>query len=335
MTFHPDSLPDLSGKVWIVTGGNSGVFVSQFSLHLDPIQGSQVYRGYGTVSRLAEHGAHIYMCARSPTKASNAIAEIKTLYPKANISLLETDHNSLSSVVSAANNFLSKETTLHGLINNAGIMGTPLEITRDGYEAQWQTNYLAHWVFTSHLLPIMLRTSKSLPPGSVRVVNVSSSGHFWAPKGGINLADTSVASKSNMNRYGQSKLANILHAKTLNKVHGPSSPTSKAGHGEIWTSAVDPGLVKSGLASKIAEPEWWMKLTGPMASLGLQQDADTGARSSLFCAASPDMKAEQSGTYFQQNASAGWQSCSAKDMILAAKLEDWTKVEMAKGNWVD
>ncbi|TVY86836.1 hypothetical protein LAWI1_G006846, partial [Lachnellula willkommii] len=86
--------------------------------------------------------------------------------------------------------------------------------------------------------------------------------------------------------------------------------------------------------SKIAEPEWWMNLTGPLASLGLQQDADTGARTSLFCAASPDMKVEQSGTYFQQIAGAGWQSCSAKDMVLAAKLEDWTKAEMAKGNWV-
>ena len=190
------------------------------SLLLYPIQGLRVCRGYGTVSRLAEHGAHIYMCARSPTKASEAIAEIKLIYPKANITLLEMDHNNLSSVVSAANNFLSKETTLHGLVNNAGIMATPLEITKDGYEAQWQTNYLAHWVFTSYLLPIMLRTSKLLPPGSVRVVNISSSGHFWAPKGGINFADTSLTGNSNMNRYGQSKLANILHAKTLNKLYG-------------------------------------------------------------------------------------------------------------------
>jgi NAD(P)-dependent dehydrogenase (short-subunit alcohol dehydrogenase family) len=113
------------------------------------------------------------MGARSPEKASDAITSIKTLYPNANITLLEMDHKSLSSVISAANLFLSKETSLHGLVNNAGIMATPFEMTKDGHEAQWQTNYLAHWVFTYHLLPILLSTSKTLPPGSVRIVNLT------------------------------------------------------------------------------------------------------------------------------------------------------------------
>jgi hypothetical protein len=120
------------------------------------------------------------------------------------------------------------------------------------------------------------------------------------------------------------------------KLAGPSSATSKAVNCEIWTSAVHPGLVKSGLSNGIETREWWMKITFVIAgSLGIQQDTDTGARTSIFCAASPGMKAEQSGTYFQQIAGAGWQSCAAKDMDLAAKLEDWTKVEMAKGNWIN
>lgn len=130
------------------------------------------------------------------------------------------DHTDLSTVVSAANTFLSKEPVLHGLVNNAGIMATPFELTTDAYEAQWQTNYLAHWVLTSRLLPILLSTSKTLTPGSIRIVNVSSVGQFWAPKGGVDFADTSLAGKTNMNRYGQFKLANVLHAKTLNKVYG-------------------------------------------------------------------------------------------------------------------
>jgi NAD(P)-dependent dehydrogenase (short-subunit alcohol dehydrogenase family) len=148
------------------------------------------------------------MCARSPSKATAAITSIKALYPKSNITLLEMDHTSLSSVVSAAKLFLSKETALHGLVNNAGIMATPFEMTKDGHEAQWQTNYLAHWVFTHCLLPLMLSTSKTLPLGSVRLVNLTSGGHFMAPKGGINFADTSLPNKAG-SRYGQSKLANV------------------------------------------------------------------------------------------------------------------------------
>lgn len=121
----------------------------------------------------------VLMCiwgVRSITKGDDAIATIKKTSPKAHISILEMDHTSLTSVISAVNLFLSKEKVLHGLVNNAGIMATPFEMTADGHEAQWQTNYLAHWVLTSHLLPLMLDTSKSLPPGSVRIMNLTSGG---------------------------------------------------------------------------------------------------------------------------------------------------------------
>ncbi|KAI0502715.1 hypothetical protein F5B22DRAFT_104089, partial [Xylaria bambusicola] len=153
MAFHPDTLPDLNGKVFIVTGGNSGI-------------------GYHTVAHLAEHGAHVYMCARSPEKGTVAIASIKKIHPAANINLLQMDLADLASVVAAAKCFLALEPALHGLVNNAGIMATPFEMTKDGHEAQWQTNYLGHWVFTKHLLPLMLQTAKTLTPGSVRIVNL-------------------------------------------------------------------------------------------------------------------------------------------------------------------
>jgi NAD(P)-dependent dehydrogenase (short-subunit alcohol dehydrogenase family) len=122
------------------------------------------------------------MGARSVSKGSAAIAAIKERWPKSNVTLLEMDHMPLSSVVAAAEIFRSKEKSLHGLVNNAGIMATPFEMSKDGHEAQWQTNYLAHWVFTSHLLPLLLNTSKTLTSGSVRVVNLTSGGHFMAPR---------------------------------------------------------------------------------------------------------------------------------------------------------
>jgi NAD(P)-dependent dehydrogenase (short-subunit alcohol dehydrogenase family) len=245
------------------------------------------------------------------------------------------DHLSLSTVVSAARLVLSKETVLHGLINNAGIMSTPFEMTKDGYEAQWQTNYLAHWVFTSHLLPLMLNTAKTLPPGSVRIVNLSSSGHYSAPKGGINFTDTSLPNGGGMARYGQSKLANILHAKTINKLHGPGSPDSQVGNGELWTAIVHPGFVDSQIGVGAELPRVVQVVAALYGAVGGRMDADRGSWTSVFCAASSDMKREQSGTYFQRIAEAGWQSKMAKDMDLAAKLEEWTQEEMIRGGWVD
>lgn len=241
------------------------------------------------------------------------------------------DHLSLSSVVAAAKQFLSREDALHGLVNNAGIMATPFEMTKDGYEAQWQTNYLAHWVFTSHLLPLMLKTSKGT--GSVRIVNLSSSGHYSAPKGGVDFNDTSLSNASPMTRYGQSKLANVLHAKTLSKDYGPSSASSKAGNGEIWTAIVHPGLVDSQLGAHAELPSYMRTIFGWYGSLGGRYDADKGSWTSVFCAASPEATQYESGTYFQRIAKPGWQSSMAKDMTLAAKLEEWTVEEMRKGGW--
>jgi NAD(P)-dependent dehydrogenase (short-subunit alcohol dehydrogenase family) len=128
------------------------------------------YRGYGTVARLAEHGAHVYMCARSPTKASDAIAGIKKLYPKANITLLEMDHNNLSSVVSAANIFLSKETALHGLVNKPESWPLPSKCQRmdtrlNGKPIIWHTG-------SSHLTSCL--SCSELRNRSRRVASASS-----------------------------------------------------------------------------------------------------------------------------------------------------------------
>ncbi|KAK9489243.1 hypothetical protein V1508DRAFT_401043 [Lipomyces doorenjongii] len=74
------------------------------------------------------------MCARSPEKGTAAIANIKKMHPSANVDLLQMDHINLTSVVAATKHFLTLETALHGLVNNAGIMATPFEMTKDGHE---------------------------------------------------------------------------------------------------------------------------------------------------------------------------------------------------------
>lgn len=272
------------------------------------------------------------MCARSLKKGTAAIADIKKMHPLANIDVLEMDLMDLASVVAAAKHFLALEIALHGLVNNAGIMATPFEMTKDGYEAQWQTNYLSHWVFTEHLLPLMLRTAKTLPPGSVRIVNLTSSGHLSAPKGGINFEDLSLKDSGPWPRYGQSKLANILHTKTLHKTYGPGSPSALNGQGEIWVSSVHPGMVETNLATSVGESGCVMTSAFSVFRMfGLIWPADKGSWTSLFCAASQDMKAEQSGTYQEIHRRFGeprWQSGAAKDEKLAERLEDWTREAM-------
>ncbi|KAF4945900.1 hypothetical protein FSARC_14328 [Fusarium sarcochroum] len=316
MTFHPDSLPDLNGKVFIVTGGNSGM-------------------GYYTVSHLAAHGAHVYMCSRSLEKGTEAIANIKQTHPSANIDLLQMDLMNLTSVVAAAKHFLTLETSLHCLVNNAGIMAAPFEMTKDEHEAQWQTNYLAHWVFTEHLLPVMLKTSKTLPPGSVRIVNLTSSGHLNAPKGGINFEDPSLKDQDSWQRYGQSKLANILHTKTLHKMYGPGSQNNE---GEIWVSSVHPGLVDTNLTTTVEPSQTGvLSFISALRVFRLFWSADKGSWNSLFCAASQDMKAEQSGMYleiFHRCAEPWWESSAAKDEQLAENLDKWTRDVMSKEGWV-
>lgn len=247
------------------------------------------------------------------------------------------DHMSLTTVVSAAKEFLSKETALHGLVNNAGIMAVPHEMTGDGFDIQWQTNYIAHWVFTSHLLPTMLSTSKISPPGSVRIVNVSSGGHMMAPKQGINFADTSLSADTAIIRYGQSKLANILHARSLHKRYGPGSENSKAKEGEIWTSSIQPGVVQTNLDGNASQMPTFMRgATFVINALGGRWPADKGSWTNVFCVASPDMTADQSGICFERIAkpSGMLQSAHSKDMELAERLEEWTKKEMTKGGWI-
>ncbi|GKT72685.1 short-chain dehydrogenase protein [Colletotrichum tofieldiae] len=278
------------------------------------------------------------MCARSQEKGAAAIAKIKQIHPSANIDLLKVDLMDLASVVAAAKHFLTLETALHGLVNNAGIMATPFEMTKDGHEAQWQTNYLAHWVLTEHLLPLMLQTAKTLPPGSVRIVNLTSSGHLGAPKDGINFKDLSLKLSSPWSRYGQSKLANILHTKTLHETYGPGSTRAQNQEGEIWVSSVHPGLVETNLATSVGESgSGFMGVFSVLRMFGLVWPADKGSWTGLFCAASRDMKAEQSGTYFEIFRRFGeprWQSGAAKDETLAKRLGEWTGEMMRKEGWV-
>ncbi|KAF4633028.1 hypothetical protein G7Y89_g5100 [Cudoniella acicularis] len=303
-SFHPSTLPDLTDKVFLVTGGNAGI-------------------GYQTILHLAQRNASIYMGCRSESKGKAAVSSIKDLVPTANIQLLILDHMDLSSVAAAAQDFIRRETKLHVIVNNAGIMAVPFEMSKDGYESQWQTNYMSHFLLTELLLPILLATAKVSKPGDVRVVNVTSVGHsHFAPKSGIEFDDINQEQGGVWSRYGMSKLANILHEKELNRLYGPNGV--KKGDGEIWTAAVHPGNIYTDLAKNASYFGMTSPLIGKLLNLlGVFIPVDQGAYTSVFCAASADMKKNMSGEYFVPLGKLSKPSKNAQNLEMAAKLWDW------------
>ena len=193
--------------------------------------------GLETCRQLAKHNPHIYLAARTPSKAESAIADIKATVPNANVTFLELDLASLDSVKKAADTFNAKADRLDVLINNAGVMALPASTTKDGYEIQFGTNHIGHFFFTKLIMPTLQRTAEG--NSDVRIVNLSSEGHRLPPKGGLALKDahSDMASYSTWVRYGQSKLANILFTRELARRY-PA----------IKSFAVHPGGIETGLS---------------------------------------------------------------------------------------
>jgi retinol dehydrogenase 12 len=290
-------VPDLSGKVCFVTGGNTGL-------------------GKQTVLDLAKHNpSHIYFTARSPEKGKEAIDDIRATVPNAQITCLKVDFNSLASVRDAAQAFLTSiqqldiDPKLDILILNAGIMCFPPGLTSDGYEIQFGTNHMAHALLTKLLLPTMLRAPKP------RLVVLASDLQSDAPAEGIQL-DSVKTTQEHINtrvRYGQSKLANILFVKAMGKRYP-----------QIVSAATHPGIFKTNLQTSMKENNALInglaKVVGPL----LLGDASQGTRNQLWAATHAEVK---SGEYYVPVGKVG--KCKfTGDHRLADRLWDWTENEL-------
>ena len=144
-------IPDQSGRVAIVTGANTGL-------------------GYHTAAALAQTGAHVVLAVRNLEKGNLALARIVAAHPDADVTLQELDLSSLDSVRAAATALRKAYPRIDLLINNAGVMWTPKQLTADGFEMQFGTNHLGHFALTGLLLDNLL------PVRGSRVVTVSSIG---------------------------------------------------------------------------------------------------------------------------------------------------------------
>ena len=180
-----NNIPDLTGKVIIVTGGNSGL-------------------GYEAVKAFAAKGAEVIMASRNAQKAETATAEIMKENPFGKVIVMELDLGSLDSVKNFATAFKKQYERLDILLNNAGIMMTPYQLTKDGFESQLGTNHLGHFALTGLLIKIINST-----PGS-RIVNVSSIAHKKGKFDFNDLLYDNGKSYDPMKAYQRSKIANLL-----------------------------------------------------------------------------------------------------------------------------
>lgn len=316
LNWSPSSLPPLNGRTYIVTGGNTGI-------------------GYWTVHHLAQHGATVYMTCRTTEKATAALSSLRTSIQSANPSAstspdirpVTMDLMSLSAVRDAANKILAEAPSLHGVVNSAGIMATPYAMSEDGYESQFQTNYLSHWLLTYLVLPLLESTAarEEEPAGAVRVVNVSSMGHAAAPKEGVNFADTALAQSLTFRRYGQSKLANILHAKSLHARYSGGNAANK-----IWALSLHPGNVDTQLNTRSVGSA----LVPVLRCFGVYITPEEGSYNSLWAVASPAVTADMSGEYFVPVGVKKEPSKLARDAQLADRLWKWTEQEMRSKGFI-
>ncbi len=274
--------------------------------------------GKESVIQLAKHNpSRLILAARTPAKAEAAIEEIKNVVPSANVTYLKLDLCSFKSISAAAQEFKSQSSRLDILMNNAGIMATPLAETEDGYESQFGTNHMGHALFTKLLLPTLLDTAKE-EGSDVRIVNLSSEGHNLAPRPqGIIFDKTELEKQGPWARYGQSKLANILFTKELASRY--PSITSVAIHpGVIMTDLYAPNQ-QSNMLMKYA-----LKIVGPL----FMADIRTGALNQLWGAAGKKSEVV-SGGYYTPVAKAGSGSKWAQKKDLAQELWAWTERELA------
>ncbi|KAL5098494.1 hypothetical protein RYX36_002821 [Vicia faba] len=187
---------DGTGLTAIITGTTNGI-------------------GTETARVLALRGVHVIMGVRNLIAGKNIREEILKEIPTAKIDVMELDLSSMASVRKFASDFNSSALPLNILINNAGICAPVFTLSKDNIELQFATNYLGHFLLTNLLLDTMKKTSSESNKEG-RIVNVSSEGHSYTyPEGIIFDKINDESSYQRWKAYGQSKLANVLHANEL------------------------------------------------------------------------------------------------------------------------
>ncbi|OBB73747.1 SDR family oxidoreductase [Mycobacterium sp. 852014-52144_SCH5372336] len=261
-------VPDLSGRLAVVTGANSGL-------------------GFGLARELSAAGADVILAVRNHAKGEAAIAQIRRAVPRASTRIAQLDLASLESVAALGEQLTAEGRPIDILINNAGVMTPPQrQTTDDNFELQFGANHLGHFALTGHLLP-RLRAAEA-----ARVVTVSS---IAATQRGLTFDDPNAEQGYRPIRsYGMAKLAQLMFAKELDQ-------RSRAHGWGVMSNAAHPGLSKTNLLSGASygrdKPTLNARLTRATWRLlpFMWLDVDEGIKPTLYAATSPGA---EGGAYY-------------------------------------
>ena len=251
-----ENVPDLNGKVIIVTGANCGI-------------------GFETAKEFARKCAHTILACRNLEKGAAALAEIKNEIPTASAEVFHLDLSSLDSVHQFAADFKAKYNRLDVLVNNAGVMYVPYGKTKDGFERHFGTNHLGHFALTGLLIELLLKTPDA------RVVTVSSVGHRSGEMDFEDLMFEGGRGYRGQRVYGRSKLANLLFTYEMQR-------RFEAIEANVIATAAHPGGSNTNLARHV-ENRWYFRLMRPLYE-AVAQSAAMGALPTLRAAVDPEVK---------------------------------------------
>jgi NAD(P)-dependent dehydrogenase (short-subunit alcohol dehydrogenase family) len=256
---------DLSGRVAIVTGASTGI-------------------GEETARALAAAGARVVLAARDAKKTNAAADAIRAAVPGAELEVGWLDLTSLDSVRAFAGGFLAEHDQLHLLVNNAGVMYTPFGRTAEGFELQFGTNHVGHFLLTCLLVPALVAGAPA------RVVNLSSGGHMGSD---IVWDDPNFERRDydKFAAYGQSKTANILFSVELDR---------RLADRGVHAYAVHPGMISTELGRYMTKEDMTALMErasrGPSGGMPPRKTIEQGAATSVWAATAPQLESE-GGTY--------------------------------------
>jgi NAD(P)-dependent dehydrogenase (short-subunit alcohol dehydrogenase family) len=251
--------------------------------------------GSESIRALAAHNpTHIYFTGRNVSAANILTNEVKARHPDVGLTFIPMDLSSLRSVKDAVTKNFNHD-HLDILMNNAGIMAKPPSLSVDGYEIQFATNHLGHAMLTKQLLPYLLKATEA-PGSDVRIVSNTSDGYELsrAVQGGISFKELESGSTMDRwvlgkwQRYGQSKLANILFTAELARRYP-----------QLKSIVIHPGVVETPLLTDLAGfdkyfTRWTCKLQGtPIV------EPHEGAYNQLWCAAGAKKEELRNGGFYR------------------------------------
>jgi NAD(P)-dependent dehydrogenase (short-subunit alcohol dehydrogenase family) len=249
---------NMSGKICLVTGATNGI-------------------GKAAAQALAQMGATVVIVGRNAPKTAKLVEEIRATSGNQNVDFLLADLSSQQEVRRLAEEFKSKYSHLHVLLNNAGGTFTTRQLSVDGIEMTFALNHLAYFLLTN----LLLETLKASAPA--RIINVSSDAHSGGKIEFDNLQGE--RSYSSFGPYGNSKLANILFTTELaRRLEGTG----------VTVNALHPGLTSTGFGKN--NPGFFMKIMGVVIPL-IGRSPEKGAETSIYLASSPEVEGS-TGKYF-------------------------------------